>query len=71
MVQDARVEGEVTITSWEGNHDQGCDPIHPYLLDECVYSMSVFHLPIRLIKDIEAMIRKFWSGNQDNARKMQ
>lgn len=34
------------------------------------YSMSVFHLPIRLIKDIEAMIRKFWSGNQDNARKM-
>ena len=35
------------------------------------YSMSVFHLLIRLIKDIEAMIRKFWSGNQDNARKMQ
>ena len=26
------------------------------------YSMSVFHLPIGLIKDIEAMIRKFWWG---------
>ena len=35
------------------------------------YSMNVFRLPLGLIKDIEAMIRKFWWGNQDNARKMQ
>ena len=35
------------------------------------YSMNVFRLPLRLIKDIESMIRKFWWGNQDNTRKMQ
>ena len=35
------------------------------------YSMSVFRLPIGLIKDIETMIRKFWWGNQDNTRRMQ
>ena len=35
------------------------------------YSMSVFHLPIGLIKDIEFMICKFWWGNQENSRKMQ
>ena len=35
------------------------------------YSMSVFRLPLGLIKDIEAMIRKFWWGNQDNKRRMQ
>ena len=35
------------------------------------YSMSVFRLPIDLIKDIKVMIRKFWWGDQDNARKMQ
>ena len=35
------------------------------------YSMNVFRLPLGLIKDIEAMIRKFWWGHQDNARKMQ
>ena len=35
------------------------------------YSMNVFRLPLGLIKDIEAMIRKFWWGNQDNTRKMQ
>ena len=35
------------------------------------YSMSVFKLPVSLCKDIEAMIRKFWWGNQDNVRKMQ
>ena len=35
------------------------------------YSMSVFRLPIGLIKDIEAMIRKFWWGSQENSRKMQ
>ena len=35
------------------------------------YSMSVFHLPRGLIKDIEAMIYKFWWGNQKNSRKMQ
>ena len=35
------------------------------------YSMNVFRLPLRLIKDIESMIRKFWWGNQDNSRKMQ
>ena len=34
------------------------------------YSMSVFRLPLGLIKDIEAMIRKFWWGNQDNKRRM-
>ena len=35
------------------------------------YSMNVFRLPLGLIKDIEAMIRKFWWGHQDNVRKMQ
>ena len=35
------------------------------------YSMSVFRLPIGLIKDIETMIQKFWWGNQDNTRRMQ
>ena len=35
------------------------------------YSMSVFRLPIGLIKDIETIIRKFWWGNQDNTRRMQ
>lgn len=35
------------------------------------YLMSVFWLPIILIKDIEAMIHKFWWRNQDNTRKMQ
>ncbi|XP_050281885.1 uncharacterized mitochondrial protein AtMg00310-like [Quercus robur] len=35
------------------------------------YSMSVFRLSLGLIKDIEAMIPKFWWGHQDNARKMQ
>ncbi|XP_050259214.1 uncharacterized protein LOC126704240 [Quercus robur] len=35
------------------------------------YSMSMFRLPLGLIKDIEAMICKFWWGHQDNARKMQ
>ena len=34
------------------------------------YSMSVFRLPLGLIKDIEAMICKFWWGNQDNKRRM-
>ena len=34
------------------------------------YSMSVFRLPLGLIKDIEAMIRKFWRGNQENKRRM-
>lgn len=35
------------------------------------YSMSVFRLPIGLIKNIEVMICKFWWGNQENSRKMQ
>ena len=35
------------------------------------YSMNVFCLPLGLIKDIKAMIRKFWWENQDNTRKMQ
>ena len=35
------------------------------------YSMSVFRLSLGLIKDIEATIRKFWWGNQDNKRRMQ
>ena len=34
------------------------------------YSMSVFHLPIGLLKDIEAMIRKFWWGCSENSRKI-
>ena len=34
------------------------------------YSMSVFCLPIGLLKDIEAMIRKFWWGCSENSRKI-
>ena len=33
--------------------------------------MSMFQLLIGLIKDIKAMICKFWWGNQYNTRKMQ
>ena len=32
--------------------------------------MSVFHLPIGLLKDIEAMIQKFWWGCSENSRKI-
>ena len=32
--------------------------------------MSVFCLPVGLLKDIEAMIRKFWWGCSDSARKI-
>ena len=31
------------------------------------YSMNVFRLPIGLLKDIEAMIRKFWLGCSENS----
>ena len=34
------------------------------------YSMSVFCLPIGLLKDIEAMIQKFWWGCSENSRKI-
>ena len=34
------------------------------------YSMNVFRLPIGLLKDIEAMIRKFWWGCSENSRKI-
>ena len=34
------------------------------------YSISVFRLPIGLLKDIEAMIRKFWWGCSENSRKI-
>ena len=34
------------------------------------YSMSVFRLPIGLLKDIEAMIWKFWWGCFENSRKI-
>ena len=34
------------------------------------YSMSVFRLPIGLLKDIEAMIQKFWWGCLENSRKI-
>ena len=34
------------------------------------YSMSVFRLPIGLLKDIEAMIQKFWWGCSENSRKI-
>ena len=34
------------------------------------YPMSVFHLPIGLLKDIEAMIQKFWWGCSENSRKI-
>ena len=35
-----------------------------------MYSMNVFQLPIGLLKDIEVMIRKFWSGCSENSRKI-
>ena len=34
------------------------------------YYMSVFRLPIGLLKDIEAMIQKFWWGCSENSRKI-
>lgn len=34
------------------------------------YSMSVFCLPIDLLKDIKAMIRKFWWGCSETSRKI-
>ena len=34
------------------------------------YSMSVFRLPIGLLKDIEAMIQNFWWGCSENSRKI-
>ena len=34
------------------------------------YSISVFCLPIDLLKDIEAMVRKFWWGCSENSRKI-
>ena len=34
------------------------------------YSMSVFRIPIGCLKDIEAMIRKFWWGCSENSRKI-
>ena len=34
------------------------------------YPISVFHLPIGLLKDIEAMIQKFWWGCSENSRKI-
>ena len=34
------------------------------------YPKSVFHLPIGLLKDIEAMIQKFWWGCSENSRKI-
>ena len=34
------------------------------------YSMSVFWLPIGLLKDIEAMIHKFWWECSENSRKI-
>ena len=34
------------------------------------YSISVFCLPIGLLKDIEVMIRKFWLGCSKNSRKI-
>ena len=34
------------------------------------YSISVFCLPIGLLKDIEAMIKKFWWGRSENSRKI-
>jgi len=34
------------------------------------YSMSVFRLPIGLLKDIEAVIRKFYWGCLENSRKI-
>ena len=35
-----------------------------------MYSMNVFQLPIGLLKDIEAIIRKFWWGCSKNSRKI-
>ena len=32
------------------------------------YSMSVFKLPTSLCKDIEAMIRKFWWGQEEKKK---
>ena len=34
------------------------------------YSMSFFWLTIGLLKDIEAMIRKFWWGCSENSKKI-
>ena len=34
------------------------------------YSMSVFRIPISRLKDIEAMIQKFWWGCSENSRKI-
>ncbi|KAK9998718.1 hypothetical protein SO802_018321 [Lithocarpus litseifolius] len=34
------------------------------------YSMSVFRLPVGFLKDIEAMIQKFWWGCTENSRKI-
>ena len=34
------------------------------------YSMSVFRLPISLLKDIEALIQKFWWSCSENSRKI-
>ena len=34
------------------------------------YSMSCFKLPKGLIKDIEAMIQKFWWGHSGDSRKV-
>ena len=34
------------------------------------YSMNVFCLPIGLLKDIEAMIRKFWLGCSETSKKI-
>ena len=34
------------------------------------FAMSCFKLPVGLCRDIEAMIRKFWQGQQGDQRKM-